>query len=181
MNHSEMLNHILHKFNIIKTKKKELTLGAEIGVRHGITTRYLLDGNPNLQLTLVDPFAPYQDVEHNYTQAEQDEICNAFEGSLKTYHNYTFYRKTSLEAAAEHAEKNLSFDFVFIDACHTYVNCKSDIEAWWPLVKVGGILCGHDYSMDGVKLAVRDTFQEKCKGILAWTMPETDIWVMFKE
>ena len=35
-------------------------------------------------------------------------------------------------------------DMVFIDADHRYKGVKQDIELWWPKVKVGGILCGHD-------------------------------------
>ena len=35
-------------------------------------------------------------------------------------------------------------DLVFIDADHRYASIKRDLEAWWPKVKVGGILCGHD-------------------------------------
>lgn len=35
-------------------------------------------------------------------------------------------------------------DLVFIDADHRYNSVKQDIDLWWPKVKVGGILCGHD-------------------------------------
>lgn len=35
-------------------------------------------------------------------------------------------------------------DIVFIDADHRYESVKQDLELWWPKVKVGGILCGHD-------------------------------------
>lgn len=38
-----------------------------------------------------------------------------------------------------------SLDFAYIDANHAYSFVKQDIELWWPKVKKGGWLCGHDY------------------------------------
>lgn len=37
------------------------------------------------------------------------------------------------------------FDLVFIDADHTYRYIKHDIDNLFQNVRVGGILCGHDY------------------------------------
>lgn len=176
--HYGMLYYILVRFNILK--KGELIYGAEIGVRHGDTAEYLLSRSNNcLHLTLVDPYVAYMDVGYQFTQAEQDEICAKMEKRLSKYKSfYEFHQNYSIPVAKSY--DNESFDFVFIDAEHTYESCKADIEAWYPKVKSTGLLCGHDYSMEGVKLAVRDTFQEACKGILAWTLPESDIWMMFK-
>ena len=52
------------------------------------------------------------------------------------------------------------FDFVFIDADHTYDQVKKDILAWLPKVKSGGIIAGHDYGNKGtgVKRAVDEIF-----------------------
>ena len=36
-------------------------------------------------------------------------------------------------------------DFVFIDGEHSYEAARLDIEAWWPKVRSGGLLMGHDY------------------------------------
>jgi hypothetical protein len=38
-----------------------------------------------------------------------------------------------------------SLDFVYIDANHTYEGVKEDIKYWYPKVKPGGLLLGHDY------------------------------------
>jgi predicted O-methyltransferase YrrM len=45
------------------------------------------------------------------------------------------------------AAQNLTvpYDFVFLDADHSYEGCKADIAAWAPKIKPGGWLGGHDY------------------------------------
>lgn len=40
--------------------------------------------------------------------------------------------------------RDQSFDLVFIDGDHRYEGCQSDIRLYSPLVRAGGILCGHD-------------------------------------
>lgn len=57
------------------------------------------------------------------------------------------------------------FDFVYIDADHTYEMVKRDINLWYPLVKSGGIIGGHDYGFPdevvrygGVQKAVDEIF-----------------------
>ena len=52
-------------------------------------------------------------------------------------------RELSVDAAKKAAGG--SPDFVFIDACHSYEGCKSDLEAWFPKLKRGGLLSGRDY------------------------------------
>jgi predicted O-methyltransferase YrrM len=38
-----------------------------------------------------------------------------------------------------------SLDFIYIDANHKYDYVKEDIELWWPKLKSGGMISGHDY------------------------------------
>ena len=40
------------------------------------------------------------------------------------------------------------FDFIYIDADHRYESMKKDIENWFPKLRVGGIIAGHDYCDD---------------------------------
>ena len=68
-----------------------------------------------------------------------------------------------------------SCDFIYVDGDHSYAGCLADIKAYWPKVKVGGIMAGHDYDdiewskqpgkrfkrTDwGVKSAVTEVFDE---------------------
>lgn len=36
-------------------------------------------------------------------------------------------------------------DFLYVDADHSYEGCLSDLESWWPHVKIGGLIAGDDY------------------------------------
>ena len=40
----------------------------------------------------------------------------------------------------------MRFDLVFLDGDHSLEGVAADIEAWWPKVKPGGWLGGHDWS-----------------------------------
>lgn len=70
-------------------------------------------------------------------------------------------RSTSLDAAKLYGDESL--DFVFIDASHEYEDVMNDIITWFPKVKNGGVISGHDYRGDfpGVIRAVNDFFEQK--------------------
>ncbi len=57
-------------------------------------------------------------------------------------------------AASAQMFTNGAVDFCFIDADHTPEGVTRDIEAWWPKIKVGGTLGGHDYQWPGVRKVV---------------------------
>lgn len=42
--------------------------------------------------------------------------------------------------------RNNSADLLFIDGAHHYEQVKRDILNYWPKLKIGGILLGHDYT-----------------------------------
>ena len=69
----------------------------------------------------------------------------------------------SWEAAKLYSDNSL--DFVFIDAGHEYDSVIKDIKSWYPKVKTGGVIAGHDYTQPtcGVKRAVDEFFNNKIK------------------
>lgn len=52
-------------------------------------------------------------------------------------------RQTSLEAARSFEDR--FFDWVYIDALHTYEASLDDMRAWWPKLRSGGLFSGDDY------------------------------------
>lgn len=57
---------------------------------------------------------------------------------------------------------------VFVDADHSYEGCLRDIHAWYPKVRAGGMIAGHDFggeSFPGVTKAVGEVFGDRAKPI----------------
>lgn len=36
-------------------------------------------------------------------------------------------------------------DFIYVDARHDYCGVSEDIRVWWPKLRPGGVMAGHDY------------------------------------
>jgi hypothetical protein len=72
-----------------------------------------------------------------------------------------------------------SLDFVFIDASHNYFEVKKDLHCWWPKIKVGGLLMGHDYdnNFPEVVRAVNEFFN---KNNYDAQMIQNNTWGMIK-
>lgn len=66
---------------------------------------------------------------------------------LKGHDKLTFIQKSSEIAAKDFQDQSL--DLVFIDGNHSYESVKLDISSWFPKVKFGGIIAGHDYTENG--------------------------------
>jgi hypothetical protein len=78
---------------------------------------------------------------------DKGEEVASFTNNMKPLEKYyTLMKMDSLSAAKCFEDRSL--DFVFIDASHEYNDVKSDIIAWMPKVREGGILAGHDYHED---------------------------------
>jgi len=67
-------------------------------------------------------------------------------------------RMTGVEASKHFA--NETIDFCYIDGDHSLEGIYTDIKAWLPKLKVGGILSGHDYK-DGPKSGISDYFGQQ--------------------
>jgi hypothetical protein len=134
----------------------DLRLGAELGVWRGDTTFFLLDNAPFLVLHGVDLFERQLDHpyyckdEYDFTEVYPELVAKSqgYDGRLILHRGFTHEVADSFPDGY--------FDFVFIDADHEYEGVKRDILAWYPKVRKGGFLMGHDTHADGVRRAVME-------------------------
>jgi predicted O-methyltransferase YrrM len=112
---------------------------AEIGVWQGGTTKRLRSMMaPDATLYAVDPFPKGQlgfSTQRAIATAEVERLKNG---------RVVWIRETAAEAARSPEIRCGGFDFVFLDALHTYEGLREDWEAWAPLVAPGGIIAIHD-------------------------------------
>lgn len=157
-------------------KDIEKPYGIEIGCDCGDTTEFLLTQHPSLVLFCVDPYVNYVDWNgHNLN--ERDSMYNRFCNRVKPFTDRVFpIRKTSDDAVAGFIDGE--FDFVFIDALHTYEQVLKDCASYYSKVKDGGIFSGHDFTaIQGVHRAVKEFAAQKGKEILT---TKHDVWYWIK-
>ncbi len=122
---------------------------AEIGVLRGDFSKLLLDRWKGKTLHLVDPWRyleGYHDIS-NLTNSDHEDCLRTTENNLSKHQGrYRLHRKLSAEAVRSFADASL--DFVYIDANHEFSAVLHDIRAWFPKIRPGGVLAGHDY-LDG--------------------------------
>lgn len=126
-------------------------VGAELGIFCGELSAELLRNRADLSLYMVDAWGDYPesfsespDFHATLTEQEQGRAQAMAMNAVEFAGNRAMViNKRTTEAARQIQDGSL--DFVFIDADHSYEGCKSDIDAWLPKLRAGGLLCGHDY------------------------------------
>lgn len=130
------------------------TIGAELGLWTGKTTKHLLKHCPEFRLIGVDRWAPLGDG-GPYDKFDHETYEREFWARVDPYKDrLTVIKDWTVKAAESVADGSL--DFVFIDADHSEKGVREDITAWLPKVKPTGLICGHDINWKSVKAAVDD-------------------------
>lgn len=128
-------------------EKEGFTVGMEIGVQGGAFSRIILERWPSArQFFLVDPWEQQQNYEDhaNIDQKAQDELFRKTLDTLSMFKDKIItVRGYSEQVAARFRDQ--SFDFIYVDARHDYKSVLRDLYLYWPKLKDGGIIAGHDY------------------------------------
>ncbi len=133
-------------------KRFEIKSAVEVGVYEGENAKDMLRQAVGF-LHLVDPYKAHVNnsiaTDTATYRVTQEDMDRAREFALRRLSPYAG-RFRLLEKTSEEASKdfeNDSIDFIYIDSIHSYEEMKRDNEIWFPKVRPGGILGGHDYAM----------------------------------
>lgn len=122
---------------------------VEVGVHRGDFARAILS-KWNGTLYGVDPYIAGYDLDDPASQGDRIADHKACEKKLRPYQKrFKPLYVPSHTAASMFQENNHQVDFVYVDAKHRYNDVKSDLEAWWEILKPGGTIAGHDIMCPG--------------------------------
>lgn len=137
--------------------KKDSPVIAEVGVEYGGYTDIYINMFYNPEIYLVDLWS----IERNddpYFKNNPQQLEIGYNKILTKYGD-----DKRVKICKGHSDdwcdtfEDGTFDWVYIDANHTYEAAKNDILKWLPKVKKGGVLSGHDFNPDPNNI-VYDTF-----------------------
>ena len=191
LNDFYLISHRGHIGRFLKTYNLN-TIICEIGVADGVNFFGLLETAQPTLIYGIDTWNRYslppQPAERAYqkmTQYEYDQVkqsqYNRIKQKEEISHNIKIIKDCSSNVSSKFPDS--FFDYIYIDADHSYEAVKTDIESWWPKVKTNGILAGHDYKLIndcGVKKAVDDFVVKKKIKHFSTTRERCCSWLIFK-
>ena len=149
---------------------------VEIGVARGGHSRHLLDnfGSSIKHLHGVDPYIHGYDNTDEFSAKSQEEMdyLYCWVHSYCKDPKFTLLRSSSLYASC--LFQNESIDAIYIDGDHSHVGVSTDIKAWLPKIKQGGLIAGDDFDhFAGTRQAVTELLPQ-------YELSENDTWYFKK-
>jgi hypothetical protein len=165
-------------------RNKKNLVGAEIGVCGGEHALSLLKTFDICKIYLIDPYKIYEEYKegrdhYGIDMMSLEDSEKSAKKLLSSYEGKIVWLKYFSENAANLINEEL--DFVYIDGNHAVDYVRKDIETYYPLIKKGGVIGGHDfyngfqYEHDGVIQAVIEWAVKKEKPLKV-EMP--DWWIV---
>lgn len=141
---------------------------VEVGVWKGRSACYMaveiINSEKDIKFDCVDTWE-YVSTSDEIGEEQFKGLFDTFKRNIEPVKDRIgIIRTLSWDGASNYSDESL--DFVFIDAGHDYDSVKKDLTAWYPKVKQGGVLAGHDYHYHcGVFPAVNEFFKNLNKNI----------------
>lgn len=129
---------------------KAVEIGSYSGEGTEVIAKYFKE------VLAVDPWLNGYDINDRASQqCPMKFVFEAFEKRTKPLGNVFFSRGKSLDALQFVRDESL--DLVYVDGDHRYEAVLADIQGWKPKLRKGGVMAGHDWSMQAVQKALSET------------------------
>lgn len=155
---------------------------VEIGCKEGRTTGHILANVPDSRVIAIDPWitqeATNDPTKETYADWDFSQIEAEFWANVGEHKDRCLMLRCKSDIAATcKLPDDFQCDLAFIDALHNYEGVKDDIAIWWPRVRIGGILAGHDFNhkWPGCERAVAESFDLMQVGVA----PDS-VWFVMK-
>lgn len=126
-------------------------IGVEIGTHKGEFAAKILKVWQGKHLYCVDSYenSPEYTADGNAMEQDRTPHRQAAEQVIEAAgrHRATLLRATSSRAST-HFELSI-LDFVYVDGNHNHEYVYDDLNLWWPKIKPGGLMMGHDFICPG--------------------------------
>lgn len=168
-------------FVVSLAKSIGATRVCEVGVAYGYHADHILDNMTNVEYQGIDPYLAGYDPNDLFVgdvaalfaddaQKALDRLFGAVSCKLNLYNGRAnLLRRPSVVGASRFVDGY--FDLVYIDGDHTYAGVTADLHAWYGKVRRGGILCGDDFTWQGVRDAVMNFMAEKGQTVIGHSAP----------
>eukprot|EP00667_Euglena_gracilis_P026040 EG_transcript_30997 len=124
-----------------------MRVGAELGVQQGKFSNTMLLSWPSCEkYFLIDAWMPqsnYRDMANRKLDTHLSYL-NQTKARLQAFAPKTVYMRMLTSEAAP-LISNESLDFVYVDARHDFCGVTEDLGNYWPKLRPGGIMAGHDF------------------------------------
>ena len=183
----ELFKKIKSRSHII-SHISEKSVVAEIGVWQGNFSRIIYDYCNPKELVLIDPWIFYHQIrgcapqvkgKEPISQTFFDESYEITKSKFINDSNVKIHKMSSIEASK--LFKDNYFDYIYIDAEHSYKAVYCDLNTWFPKLKKNGYLFGDDYYWreEDHTFSLQNAYQDFIKenGIRKWCVFKSQIMI----
>jgi hypothetical protein len=134
----------------------EQLIGAEIGVWRGENALSILQNSDMYLLYLIDPYESYNEYNKNEIAEHQNMVLNEAyaKNLLKPHKDDIVWVKQRAAGAHNYIPNDL--DFVYIDGNHKKEFVEEELALYYPKVRKGGIVAGHDFHYTWIREVVME-------------------------
>jgi predicted O-methyltransferase YrrM len=155
--------------------------GIEVGLCLGMNSWYMLSECHNIsKLIGIDHYEPYTDWDRPITRSEQERNFVTMQANLPMLGDRFYFIHADSRDAASQLEDD-EYDFVFIDGGHSMRQVLQDLDSYYPKVRSGGIVSGHDSNLFSVNFAVSSWTKKNGIRQQSVRMVANDAWYFVKQ